>query len=109
MTGIIHAKCNDKFRLENDTSKTAAGATLFQFQHSQWVCIGYHSKKLPQAVQIYRITELGITGLVCNINGFSQLLKHHYFVVLVDQKAIENLWKGEKQQQQIVFTALLLK
>ena len=33
---------NDKFRLESST---------VQFQQAQWVLIGYHSKKLPQAVQ----------------------------------------------------------
>ena len=62
-------------RLESDTSKEAAGR-MFQFKQEQWVLTGYHSKKLPQAVHNYGITQLELTGLVCNIHGFSQLLKH---------------------------------
>ena len=53
-TSIIYAY---KFRFESDTSETAAGAALFQFQQSQWVLSGYHSKKLPHIVQKCAITE----------------------------------------------------
>ena len=42
----------DNIRLEIDTSKSAAGGVLFQFKQDQWVLIGNHIKKLPQAVQI---------------------------------------------------------
>ena len=35
------------FRLESDTSRTAAGGTLYQWQDQKWVLVGYHSKKLP--------------------------------------------------------------
>ena len=35
---------NYQFRLKDDTSKLAAGGTLFQFQQGQWVFIGYHLK-----------------------------------------------------------------
>ena len=41
-----------------DMNKTTAGSTLFQFHQSQWIAFGCHSKKLPQPVQIYGITEL---------------------------------------------------
>ena len=36
-------------------------------------------------------TELELTCLVCNMHSLTQLLKHQYFEVLVDHKAIENL------------------
>ena len=36
------------FGLESDTSRTAAGATLCQWQDNQWVLVGYHSKRLPE-------------------------------------------------------------
>ena len=35
---------NGFFRLESDTSRTAAGATLYQWQNNEWVLVGYHSK-----------------------------------------------------------------
>ena len=47
---------NGFFRLESDTSRTAAGATLYQWQNNEWVLVGYHSKRLPDAVCNYGIT-----------------------------------------------------
>ena len=35
---------NGFFRLESDTSRTAAGATLYQWQNNEWVLVGCHSK-----------------------------------------------------------------
>ena len=59
---------NGFFRLESDTSRTAAGATLYQWQNNEWVLVGYHSKQLPDAVRNYRVTELELTGLLANIH-----------------------------------------
>ena len=64
---------NEKFRVDSDTSKTATGGALFHFQQGQWIHIGYRSKKLPQAVHNYGITKVELIGLICNINGLSQL------------------------------------
>ena len=33
---------NGFFRLESDTSRTAAGGTLYQWQDNEWVLVGYH-------------------------------------------------------------------
>ena len=41
---------NGFFRLESNTSRTAAWATLYQWQDNQWVLVGYHSKRLPDPV-----------------------------------------------------------
>ena len=41
---------NYEVRLEIDTSKKAAGGSLFKFQKCQWVLFGYHSKKMTQTV-----------------------------------------------------------
>ena len=79
------------FRLESDTSWEAAGGTLYQWQEGQWALIGYHSKRLPDAVRNYGVCELELTGLVCNIHGFEHLLKDNYFEVIIDHKAIEYL------------------
>ena len=77
---------NHKFRLERGINKTAARAVLFEFLQGQWEPIGNHLMKLPQAVQNYGITELELTGLVCNKYDCSQLLKDCYFDVLVDDE-----------------------
>ena len=101
------------FRLESDTSREGVGGTLFQWQIANgkggWVIVGYHSKRLPKAVQNYGVTELELTGLIVNIHGFSQLLKHRYFEVLVDHKAIEHLKKGRTEPPTNRLTTLLLK
>ena len=58
------------FGLESDTSCKEAGGTLYQWQDDQWALIGYHNKRLPDAVRNYGVCELELTGLVCNIHGF---------------------------------------
>ena len=83
------------FRLESDTSREAAGGALYQLQDNQWVLIGYHSKRLPEAVRNYGVCELELTGLVCNIHGFEHLLKNSYFEVIIDHKAIEYLKRAK--------------
>ena len=59
---------NGFFRLESDTSRTAAGGTLYQWQDNEWVLVGDHSKRLPDAVKNYGVTELELTGLLTNSN-----------------------------------------
>ena len=81
---------NGFFRLESDTSRTAARATLYQWQDNEWVLVGYHSKRLPDAVRNYGVTELELTGLLANIHGFEQKLNNNYFEAIVDHKAIDH-------------------
>ena len=64
------------FRLESDTSQMATGGTLYQWQDNQWVLVGYHSKRLPDPVRNYGVTELELTGLLANIHSFEQKLKN---------------------------------
>ena len=97
------------FRLESDTSRTAVGGMLYQWQDNQWVLVGYHSKKLPEPVQNYGVTELELTGLVANIHGFEQKLRHNYFEVIVDHKAIDYLTKSKHQPTTTRLANLLLK
>ena len=89
---------NGFFQLESDTSRTVAGATLYQWQNNEWVLVGYHSKRLPDAVHYavhYGVTELELTGLLANIHGFEQKLNNNYFEVIVDHKAIDYLIKSK--------------
>ena len=85
------------FRLESDTSRTAAGATLYQWQNNEWVLVGFHSKRLPDAVRNYRVTELELTGLLANIHGFKQKLNNNYFEAIVDHKAIDYSIKSKHE------------
>ena len=63
---------NGFFCLESDTSRTAAGATLYQWQNNEWVLVGYHSKRLPDVVQNYGVTELELMGLLVNPMALSK-------------------------------------
>ena len=100
---------NGIFRLESDTSREAAGGTLYQWQDDQWVLIGYHSKRLPDAVRNYGVCELELTGLVCNIHGFEHLLRDNYFEVIIDHKTIEYLKRAKYQPTTRRLGSLLLK
>ena len=71
--------------------------------------IGYHSKRLPQSAKNFGITELELTGLFVNINGFMQLLCNRYFEVLVDHKAIEYVIKSKTESPLTRLNTVLLK
>ena len=98
---------NGFFRLKSDTSRTAAGATLYQWQNNEWVLVGYHSKRLPDAVRNYGVTELELTGLLANIHGFEQKLNNNYFEAIVDHKAIDYLIKSKHEPTSTGLVTLL--
>ena len=98
---------NGFFRLESDTSRTAAAATLYQWQNNEWVLVGYHSKRLPDAVRNYRVTELELTGLLANIHGFEQKLNNNYLEAIVDHKAIDYLIKSKHEPTSTRLVTLL--
>ena len=98
---------NGFFRLESDTSRTATGATLYQWQNNEWVLVGYHSKRLPDAVRNYGVTELELTGLFANIHGFEQKLNNNYFEAIVDHKAIDYLIKSKHESTSSRLVTLL--
>ena len=68
-----------RFHLYSDTSRFAAGSTLYQIQNGKPRLIVYASKRLPEAVKSYSITELELCGLAINITSFSHLLKRVHF------------------------------
>ena len=98
---------NGFFRLESDISRTAAGVTLYQWQNNEWVLVGYHSKRLPDAVRNYGVTELELTGLLANIHGFEQKLNNNYFEAIVDHKAIDYLIKSKHEPTSTRLVTLL--
>ena len=85
------------------------GSTLFQKEGDEWVVIGYHSKRPPASVKNFGVTELELTGLLVNIDGFMQLLRNCYFEVLVDHKAIECMAKSKTETPTTRLKTLLLK
>ena len=67
--------CEGRFHLYLDMSKFATGSALYQIQNGKPGLIAYASKRLPEAVRRYSITELELCGLTINIASFSHLLK----------------------------------
>ena len=60
-------------------SKFAAGSALYQIQNRKPKLIAYASKRLPEAVRSYSITELEMCGLVANIDSFFTFVKKGRF------------------------------
>ena len=63
-----------RFHLYSDTSKFATDSTLYQIQNGKPKLIAYTSKRLPEAMRSYSITELELCGLAINKASFSHLL-----------------------------------
>ena len=63
-------------RLYSDTSKVAAGGSLWQVQDGQERLIAYHSKALPSCAARYGVSELELTGLYLNIFSIVTVMTH---------------------------------
>ena len=86
-----------RFHLYSDTSKFATGSTLYQIQNGKPKLIAYTSKRLPEAVKSYSITELELCGLAINIANFSHLLKRVDFDAIVDHLALTHIIKSKME------------
>ena len=69
--------------------------------------VRYHSKRLPDAVRNYGVTELELTGLLANIHRFEQKLNNNYFEVIVNHKAIDYLIKSKHEPTSTRLVTLL--
>ena len=87
----------DPFTMYSDISKKGCGASLWQMQGNQNKLVGYNSKRLPDAVSRYSISELELTGLTSNISGFKHLLSKTEFTVYVDHSALCHILKAKRQ------------
>ena len=95
---VLHMPNHEgRFHLYFDTSKFAAGSTLYQIQNSKPKLIAYVSKRLPEVVRSYLITELELCGLAINIAIFSYLLKRVDFDVIVDHLALTHIIKSKAE------------
>ena len=84
-----------RFHLYSDTSKFVNGSALYQIQNGKSKLITYASKRLPEAVKCYSITELDLLGLTINIASFAHLLKTVDFDAIVDHLALTHVIKSK--------------
>ena len=80
-----------RFHSYSDTSKFAAVSTLYQIQEGKPKLTVYASKRLPEAVGSYSITELELCSLAINIASFAHLLKRVDFDAIVDHLALPHI------------------
>ena len=88
-------------------AKFAAGSALYQIQNSKPKLIAYASKRLPEAVRSYSITELESCGLAINIASFSHLLKRVDFDTIVDHLALTHIIKSKAEPATTMIKRLL--
>ena len=74
-----------------------AGSTLYQIQNGKPKLIAYTSKRLPEAVRSYSVTELELCRLAINIASFSHLLKRVDFDAMVDHLALTHIIKSKAE------------
>ena len=86
-----------RFHLYSNTSKFAAGSALYQIKNGKPKLIAYASKKLPESVRSYSITELELCGLAINIASFLHLLKRVDFDAIVDHSALTHIIKSKAE------------
>ena len=86
-----------RFQLYSDTSKFATGSALYQIQNGQPRLTAYASKRMPEAVKNYSITELDMCGLAINIGTFSHLLKKVDFDAVIDHLTIMHIMRSKAE------------
>ena len=97
--GPVLAMPNEQghFILVSDTSIVGCGATLYQEQDGDYRVIAYYSKKLPEAVRRYSISELELTGTLANITAFKHVLRNIEFTVFCDHSALVHIINAKRE------------
>ena len=85
------------FVLVSDTSKVGCGAALYQKQRGRYHLVAYYSKRLPEAVANYSISELELTGVMANVAAFKHLLRNAKFHVYCDHSALVHILKAKRE------------
>ena len=86
-----------RFHLYSETSKFATGSALYQIQNGKPKLIAYVSKRLPEAMRSYSITELELCSLAINIASFSHLLKRVNFNAIVDHLGLTHIIESKME------------
>ena len=87
----------DTFVLVSDTSTIGCGAMLYQMIDGEYRVVAYYSKKLPEAVRRYSISELELTGMLANITAFKHILRNVDFTVYCDHSALVHIIKAKRE------------
>ena len=85
------------FVLVSDTSKVGCGAALYQKQRGGYHLVAYYSKRLPEAVANYSISELELTGVMANVAAFKHLLRNANFHLYCDHSALVQILKAKRE------------
>ena len=59
--------------------------------------VAYYSKRLPEAVANYSISEVGLTGVMANVAAFKHLLRNAHFHVYYDHSALVHILKAKRE------------
>ena len=73
------------------------GSARYQIQGFKQKLIAYASKRLPEALKNYSITELELCGLAINIASFAHLLKRVDSDAKVDHLALTHIIKSKAE------------
>ena len=85
------------FVLVSDTSTIGCGGTLYQAIDGEYRVVAYYSKKLPDAVKRYSISELELTGILANISAFKHILRNVNFTVYCDHSALVHIIQAKRE------------
>ena len=96
-----------RFHLYLDTSTFATGSALYQIQNGKSKLTAYASKRLPEAMRSYSITELELCSLAINIASFSHLLERVDFDAIVDHLAHTHIIKSKVEPATTTIKRLL--
>ena len=86
-----------KFILYVDSSKKGTGSTLVQIQDGEEKIVAFYSKKLPNAVERYSISELEGYGCLINIKAYRYLLRNVPFDIFTDHSALVQIAKSKNE------------
>ena len=59
--------------------------------------VAYYSKRLPEAVANYSISELELTGVMANVAAFKHLFRNANFHVYCDHSALVHILKARRE------------
>ena len=94
---LLMPNSTGNFVLVSDTSKIGCGAALYQKQRGKYRLVAYYSKRLPEAVANYSISELELTGVMVNVTAFKHLLRNANFHVYCDHSALVHILKAKRE------------
>ena len=94
---LLMTNSKGHFVLVSDTSKVGCGAALYQKQRGRYHLVAYYSKRLPEAVANYSISELELTGVMANVATFKHLLRNANFHVYCDHSALVHILKAKRE------------